>query len=246
MFKDHFSTQPGSYSQYRPRYPAELFAYLAGLSGRREVALDCATGNGQAAVDLAEYFRRVVATDGSVAQLKQAWPHARVSYVANLAEEVALADDSVDLAVAAQAAHWFDFERYYTEMRRVLRPDGVIAVWTYARLHISPDVDAVIDHFYTQIVGPYWPPERRYIDEEYRKLPFPFAELLSPAFEIRVEWTFQELLGYLSTWSAVQRYRSARSADPIEPLRRELARYWNGNETPRPVVFPMYLKVGRP
>ena len=136
-FKDHFSGHASSYARYRPDYPAALFEYLATLTPRHEIALDCATGSGQAAVGLAKHFDCVIATDGSLAQLRSAQAHPHVAYLANLAEQPALRDASVDLAAAAQAAHWFDHERFHPQMRRVLRPDGVLALWTYGLAFVS-------------------------------------------------------------------------------------------------------------
>ncbi len=179
-FKDHFSGHASAYARYRPEYPQELFDYLAMLTPRREVALDCATGNGQAAIGLARHFQCVVATDGSVSQLKNAQSHPHVVYIGNLAEQPALKNGTVDLAAAAQAAHWFDHSRFHDEMRRVLRPDGALALWTYALAFVTPQIDAVVRYFYEDVVGPYWPAERRYVMNEYRDLPFPWREIAAP------------------------------------------------------------------
>lgn len=243
-FKDHFSGHAGSYARYRPDYPRELFEYLATLTPRREVALDCATGSGQAAVGLAKHFDCVVATDGSVAQLRKAQPHAHVAYLANLAEQPALRDGSVDLATAAQAAHWFDHARFHPEMRRVLRPDGVLALWTYGLAFVAAPIDEVVRHFYDEVVGPYWPPERRHVENAYRDLPFPWRELTPPPFQLRLDWDLDDFVGYVGTWSAVQRYTKVSGADPLPVLRAEIAPLWGpGN---RPVVWPLHLKIGRP
>jgi ubiquinone/menaquinone biosynthesis C-methylase UbiE len=176
-FKDHFSAHARAYAKYRPDYPAELFAYLATLPPQTEVALDCATGSGQAALGLAEHFSLVVASDGSISQLQNAGRHPKVAYVANLAEQPALRDHTVDLVVAAQAAHWFDHERFYPEVQRVLRRGGALAVWTYGLASVEPQIDAVVRHFYSDVVGSYWPPERRWVESAYRDLPFPLREI---------------------------------------------------------------------
>lgn len=243
-FKDHFSGHANAYARYRPEYPQELFEYLATLTPRHAVALDCATGSGQAAVGLAPHFDRVIATDGSVAQLRSAAVHPHVTYVGNLAEQPALQDRSIDLAVAAQAAHWFDHTRFHPEMRRVLRPDGALALWTYGLTSIAPPIDAVVSHYYENVVGPYWPPERRHVENAYRDLPFPWREVAGPQFQLRLEWTVDDFVGYVGTWSATQRYTKVSAADPLPALRDQIAPLWGSNS--RPVVWPLHLRVGRP
>jgi SAM-dependent methyltransferase len=244
-FKDHFSGHAADYAKYRPDYPADLYEYLATLSGKRELAVDCATGSGQAAVGLAAHFDCVVGTDGSVEQLHNAQPHERVKYVANLAEQLAFKDESVDLMSAAQAAHWFDHEKFYREVRRVLRPQGVLALWTYGLAQITPEVDRVVAEFYQHRLGPYWPPERRYVESAYRDLPFPMEAIATPAFRLDLNWNLDALVGYLGTWSALQRYKKAKGEDPLPELRRQLLAVWPAETESVPVVWPLHLKVGR-
>jgi SAM-dependent methyltransferase len=245
-FKDHFSGHAGSYARYRPDYPRELFDYLATLTPRHDIALDCATGNGQAAVGLARHFERVIASDGSVAQLRNAQANPHIVYLCNLAEQPALKDHSVDLAVAAQAAHWFDHARFHPEMHRVLRPDGALAIWTYGLAFVSPTVDEIVRHFYDDVVGPYWPPERRHVESAYRDLPFPWREITPPQFQLRLQWDLDTFLGYIGTWSAVQRYTKVSGADPLPALHAEIAPFWNSGEPPRSVIWPLHLRIGRP
>jgi SAM-dependent methyltransferase len=245
-FKDHFSGHAALYAKYRPDYPAELYAYLATLTPRRDVALDCATGSGQAAVGLANYFAAVIGTDGSVAQLLSAQVAPRVAYVGNLAEQPAFRDQSIDLVTAAQAAHWFDHERFYPQVRRVLRPQGALAIWTYGLAVISPQIDAVVSDFYSRVVGEYWPAERRYVEAAYRNLPFPFEEVAAPAMQLELKWDLDALIGYVSTWSAVQRYMKSRGVDPLGELRERLEPAWNSGEKLRSVLWPLHLRVGRP
>lgn len=245
-FKDHFSGHASLYAKYRPDYPAELYSYLATLPPQRECALDCATGSGQAAVGLAQHFSQVIGTDGSVAQLQNAQAHERVRYVANMAEQPAFRDHCIDLVVAAQAAHWFEHERFYGQVRRILRPGGALAIWTCGLASISPQIDAVVRDFYSRGVGDYWPPERRYVESAYRTLPFPMQEIVAPSFELNLQWDLDALMGYLSTWSAVQRYTKARGTDPLPVLRLQLAPHWNPGSELRSVVWPLHLRVGRP
>jgi SAM-dependent methyltransferase len=243
-FKDHFSGHASAYARYRPEYPKELFEYLATLTPRHEVALDCATGNGQAAIGLARHYECVVATDGSVAQLKSAQTHPHIAYLGNLAERPALKNATVDLAAAAQAAHWFDHSRFHTEMRRVLRQDGALALWTYGLAFVTPQIDAVVRYFYEDVVGPHWPPERRHVESAYRDLPFPWREVAVPQFQLRLEWTLDDFIGYVGTWSATQRYTKVSGADPLPALRAEIAPLWDSGS--RTVVWPLHLRVGRP
>jgi len=243
-FKDHFSGHADAYARYRPDYPSELFEYLASLTPGHALALDCATGNGQAARGLAQHFELVVASDGSVAQLRNAHSNPRVHYVANLAERPALRSGCADLVVAAQAAHWFDHERFHPEVKRVLRPQGALALWTYGLAQVAPAIDEEVERFYREVVGEYWPPERRHIEARYRDLPFPWREVQAPTFRLRLQWDLGTFMGYLGTWSAVQRYTRARGESPLPALRSRLAQVWDLPE--RPVTWPLHLRVGRP
>jgi SAM-dependent methyltransferase len=243
-FKDHFSGHASDYARYRPSYPPALFSYLAEICQRRELAWDCATGNGQAARGLAPYFVRVVATDASTEQIARAEPTGGVEYRIATAEASGLPEHSVDLVTVAQALHWFDLSRFYAEVHRVTVPGGVIAVWSYATLAITPEIDLQIDHFYRHTVGEYWPPERRMVEGGYLGMPFPFVPQIAPAFFMEAQWTLDELVGYLGTWSATNRYRTATGADPLPSLRLALTSAWdNPNETKR-VRWPLTLRVG--
>lgn len=244
-FKDHFSTHSAEYARYRPNYPPALFDWLAQLVPERALAWDVGTGSGQAALGLARHFARVVASDAAEAQLRNAVAHPRVVYKVMPAERGDLDDASADLVTVAQALHWFDFDRFYAEVRRVLKPRGAIAAWTYGVNRIAPEIDAIVQRYYVEIVGPYWPPEREYVDKAYRTIPFPFEEIEAPRFEMQQPWTLDDLLGYLGTWSASKRYAEARGEDPIALIREPLARAW-GTSTERTVEWPLYLRAGRP
>lgn len=244
-FKDHFSRQAPDYARYRPNYPTGLFAWLAGISPARSLAWDCGTGSGQAAVGLAEHFERVIATDPSRKQLEHALPHPRVDYRVASAEVSLLDTASIDLVTVAQAIHWFDLEKFYAVARRVLKPDGVIAAWTYTLLDVEAGIDELLADFYRNVVGPYWPPERRMVDDRYRSLPFPFAHIEPPAFEIRTEWSRDDLLGYLGTWSATQAYLKAKGVDPLAEFGRRLAALWPDPELKKTLRWPLHLRVGR-
>ena len=244
-FKDHFSRQAADYSRYRPGYPDELIAYVASLAPSRTLAVDCATGNGQAAVALAAHFDEVLAVDASDAQLAQAQPHPRVRYERALAEALPVADGQVALVAVAQAIHWFDFDRFHAECRRVLMPGGVLAAWTYTVFRAGRDIDEVVDRFYEGTVGPYWPPEREYVQQAYRTIPFPWDEVVPPTFRLQTDWTLEQVLGYFASWSSVQQYRARHDGqDPLPDVERELASVWPAGTTVR-LDWPLYLRVGR-
>jgi SAM-dependent methyltransferase len=244
-FKDHFSANAGGYAIHRPHYPAELFAWLAEHCPRHDAAWDCATGNGQAAQGLAEHFRRVIATDASAEQIAQARPNAGVEYRVAPAEASGLDAASVDLVTVAQAAHWFDLPAFYAEARRVLRPGGAIALWGYERLELEPEVSRVVGHFYHRDLAGFWPPERHHVETAYRELPFPFAEESPGCFAMSARWHLYDLLGYLSTWSAVKNYRQARGQDPIPALGERLAGVWGSPDTRKDIKWPIFLRLGR-
>lgn len=244
-FKDHFSGASDRYAAYRPDYPATLFAWLAGLCAEHVLAWDCATGSGQAATGLAPYFRRVIATDASTEQIAHARGPDTVEFRVATAEASGLPDRSVDLLTVAQAAHWFDRPRFYTEARRVLKPGGVIALWGYGRLQLPDGMDAAFLRFYHETVGPWWPAERALIDDSYRGLDFPFEAIAAPTFFIEVAWTLPRLMGYVSTWSAVKRYRDANSVDPLPALAAALDPLWKDAQATRSLRWPLFLRVGR-
>ncbi len=206
------------------------------------MAWDCATGNGQAAIALAEVFERVIATDASEKQIGNAEPSAGVEYRVAPAEKNGIESNTVDLVTVAQALHWFDLERFYAEARRVSKPGGVLAVWAYKLATVSPEIDAVANHYYSDVVGAYWPTERVLV-EKFEELPFPFPEIAAPEFEMVAEWNVEHLVGYLRTWSATQGFRAANQRDPLEEIEEGLRTAW-GNGVRR-VVWPLTVRVGR-
>lgn len=243
-FKDHFSKQAAEYARFRPQYPRELFALIAEQAPNEQLAVDCATGNGQAAVALAEFFQQVIALDASAAQIASAQPNERVEYRVAPAENTGLTNNSCAALTVAQAVHWFDLEKFYAEARRILLPRGVLAFWAYNELGIDPPVDFIVRRFHDEIVGPFWPPERKLVGEGYRNFPFPFEELAAPAFQIEVSWSLKQLLGYLRTWSATQRFLQANGRDPVALIEEELTAAWGGAEK-RVACWPLTLRIGR-
>jgi SAM-dependent methyltransferase len=243
-FKDHFSGQAEDYAKFRPRYPEELFRYLATIAPGKQLAWDCATGNGQAAVELAELFARVIATDASEKQVAKAEPHRRVDYRIAAAESSGLDAHSCDLVTVAQALHWFDLERFYAEVRRVLKSRGVVAAWAYKLAQIEPAIDAVVNHYYSDVVGAYWPPERGLV-EKFEELAFPFPEIAAPPFEMVAEWNAEHLIGYLHTWSATQGFMAANQRDPLQDVEEDLRSAWGDAGQLRSVAWPLTMRVGR-
>ncbi len=247
-FTDHFAAVADQYAAHRPTYPAELFAWLAAQAPARDLAWDCATGSGQAAVGLAGYFDGVFATDASEAQIVAATPCPKVTYRVAPADASGLPECAVDLVTVAQALHWFELEPFYAEVRRVLRPSGLLAVWTYGVFRVegagTAQIQNLLDRFYHETVGPYWPTERRHVENGYAELPFPFDELAAPDLAMAVDWTLADLAGYLRSWSATSRYRETNGADPVLPLTAALAPLW-GTGCQR-VVWPLSIRVGRP
>jgi len=243
---NHFSGVAQSYARYRPSYPAELFAALARVAPGHRAAWDCATGTGQAATGLATHFARVVATDLSPPLLHAAPRHARVRYVAARAEASPLAGGWADLVTVAQALHWFDRPAFYDEARRVLAPDGVLAVWTYDTVRLEPPgLDEAVRRLYRDRVGQYWPAERALVETGYRSLPFPFAPIAAPRVAMTAQWSLAELLGYLRTWSAVERFRAARGVDPVALAEPEIVAAWPTDRERVAARWPLTVRLGR-
>lgn len=244
-FTDLFSAQAAAYARARPEYPAELYAFLAAASPRRDVAWDCATGNGQAARDLAGHFTRVIATDASAQQIEHATPAPRVTYRVATAEDSGIEAGSIDLVTVAQALHWLDHEQFYTEVRRVTVQGGVLAAWSYGACHAGDDVESLLRDFEHREVGPYWHANRRWVDEGYATIPFPWPEIEAPKFQLRVRWTLRQLGLYLGSWSAVIAYRRDRGEDPVPRLLDRIAHHWGAPDAVRDVEWPLALRVGR-
>ncbi|MBV6633527.1 MAG: class I SAM-dependent methyltransferase [Alphaproteobacteria bacterium] len=245
-FKDHFSTQAATYAAARPRYPDGLFAYLADASPARDAVLDVATGNGQAALSLAKHFRQVTGIDGSQNQIDNATPAENVHYECAKADALPLPDESVDLVTVAQALHWFPLEEFYAEARRVLRPKGLIAAITYNTPRFdSPDINDAVDILYEDILGPYWPPERRHVEAGYTDLPFPFDPITVPDFEMTTQWSLEMLTEYVNSWSATNIYKRETGIDPVPDAMPKIKEVWGSPDRIRLVRFPLSVIAGR-
>jgi SAM-dependent methyltransferase len=244
-FSDHFSNVAARYADFRPHYPADLFDYLATLVPQDSTVWDCACGNGQATSDLAGRFFKVFATDASREQIASAKPHPNVEYRVALAEQSGLPAGSVQLLTVAQALHWFDLTRFYSEARRVLCPGGVIAAWAYGINQVEGEAaNQIVQDFYSNVVGPYWPPERKLVEDGYRGISFPFEEITPPAFRMQAHWNLEQLLGYFSTWSATNRFIKSIGQNPLPPLAAALEKVWTDSASLKTVTWPLTLRVG--
>ena len=246
-FKDLFSSQASAYAAFRPTYPDELYEHLAGLTPAHDLAWDCATGNGQAAVALAKHYKQVMATDASDRQLEYAEKLPNITYRATPAEQSPLKDASADLIAVAQAVHWFKLDEFFAEAQRVLKPGGIIALWGYTRTKVTgvEGIDSIIRHYTNHTLANYWPPEVRILNESYVNIPFPFKELRAPQLRIESEWTLKQLIGYLFSWSATQNYIQATGENPLEKLRELIEPRWGGKDETRPVSFKLHFRIGR-
>lgn len=245
MFKDHFSGHAGGYAAHRPVYPRELIDYLADTCRRRDLTWDCGCGSGQLSIPLTQRFAQVAATDASRSQLAHAAVHPRVHYWCALAESSGLNSGSVDLIVAAQAAHWFDLPAFYDEVRRVARPAGIVALVTYGLQNITPEIDRIVETFYRDVVGAYWPPERLHVEDGYRSLLFPFEELPAPSLHCEAHWGCAAFMGYVGTWSATQAFLKAHGHHAVAQFEAELVQSWGLPGLVRQVRWPLSLRIGR-
>ena len=250
-FRDHFSGHAATYREARPLYPDALFDWLGTQTPKRDLVWDAGCGNGQASIALSARFARVFATDPSATQIENAKPCANVEYRVEPAEACSLAARSADLVTVAQALHWFDFGRFFAEAERVLKPHGVLAAWAYSDCRVTPAIDVLKDRVYVDLTGPFWPPERTFIEAGYRTIPFPFGadapftEIGAPAFVMSVEWDATQFLAYLRSWSATQRYIKANGADPVATVERDLVAAWGDPGTRREVRWDFHVRCGR-
>jgi SAM-dependent methyltransferase len=243
-FKDLFAGRAPDYARFRPTYSPALFAWLAAEAPARDCAVDVGAGSGQASVPLAEHFTRVLALEPSGGQLGNAQPHPRVEYRQAPAEALGLEDACADLLVSGQAFHWFKQEPFFAEVHRVLRPGGLLALWCYGLMAITPALDALVLELYRDRLGPYWESERKLVEEGYSQVHVPFTELPAPPFAMSLRWSFEHLVGYLGTWSSLTRYRELHGTDPLEELFPQLEAAWGGAGE-REVAWPLAVRAFR-
>jgi SAM-dependent methyltransferase len=242
-FKDHFSKQALEYSKYRPKYPAALFEYLSSLTKEHNLAWDCACGNGQASVSIAEYYDHVIATDASTAQIQNAILHPKIEYKVAHAENSGLEPHSADLVTVAAAIHWLDTGKFYPEVRRVLKPKGVVAVWSYTHSNVNEEIDKFIRHFSLVKLKEYWPPEIDKVFNFEEAIDFPFQRIKNPDFPLEIDWHADDYLNYLFTWSGVQNYIKAKNSNPLIKIEGELKKMWGNGK--KKVTWNLSIKIGR-
>ena len=234
MQKDNFSKQAATYSKFRPSYPQEVFDYIFSMVENQETVWDCGTGNGQLAVGLAKEFKQVFATDISQKQLDNATLASNIFYSIGSAENTVFANNSFDLITVAQAVHWFNFDKFYAEVQRLLKPKGILFLIGYATPRFEGGIQEKFQHFYTQTIGAYWDAERRHINSHYATIPFPFEEIQAPKFALHYTWELDTLEGYLNSWSSVQHYINKNKQNPVDAFITEVAPLWTA---PQKVVF---------
>ena len=245
-FNDRFGSVAAHYASSRPTYPATLFDWLAAQCSSRDVAWDCGAGSGQASLELTKYFNHVVATDASDAQIAQATAHPRITYRVAPAENSRIQTQSADIVIVAQALHWFDLNQFYAEATRVLKPDGVIAAWSYGMLIVEGDeVNALVQQFYSDDLGAYWPPERRHVENGYRDFAFPFRRISPPPFSMRTHWNLEQLLGYFRSWSATAQFIKTHGVDPVAIVEQRLRTCWGDADRVREIDWPLAMLAGR-
>ncbi len=245
QFKDHFSKQSDTYVKFRPTYPDEIFSFLASLCPEHNLAWDCATGNGQAANGLTKYFKRIIATDASETQLSNAMQNEKIEYKNALAEDSGIPSVSVDLITVAAAVHWFDHDKFYKEVNRVLKPNGVIAAWTYNNPTVNPAVDAVMEKLHQGVLREYWPKESWLVINRYKDIPFPFERIQTPDFYCTKQMDLEGMEGHYLSWSATQRYIDATGKNPVDEVRKELTQAWGNPSEVKTVTWHLTFLVGR-
>jgi Methyltransferase domain len=242
---DHFSAVSAAYAAFRPRYPRELFEFIASIAPRHARAWDCGAGSGQATMDLAEWFDEVIATDVSAEQIERAPRKPKIAWLVTPAEATPLLAASVDLIAIAQALHWFDHSRFFAEVRRVASPNAAICAWTYSAARMEGPVGDALRRFTFETLADYWPPERRHVDEGYRSIPFPFERLAAPSLSLEERWTLGRLAGYMRSWSSTARFVAMHGEDPVLSFERELETLWPDADEPRPIIWPLTVLAGR-
>lgn len=243
--KDNFSGQSANYLRYRPVYPQELYDFIFSHCSHFDRALDCATGNGQVAKVLCKQFTNVSATDISQTQLTEAYQASNIQYSAQRAEKTNFPDHTFDLITVGQAYHWFDFEAFTKESNRLLKPNGLMAVWTYGLLRLDDTLTPMLDSFYKNVTGPYWDDERKWVDQGYHEMPFYFKEIDTDfSFQIHTQFTIEDFKGYLNTWSGIKHFISQEGYNPVDPFIEEIRPYWQS--TSLKAHYPGFVRIGKP
>jgi hypothetical protein len=241
--KDLFSINANEYSAFRPIYPTAFYDFILKQCRNKFCAWDCGTGNGQVAFELSKHFQKVYATDISHNQIEQAFKQERITYKVESVEKCSFADDSFDFIIAAQSAHWFDLNQFYEQVYRTAASNCIIVLAGYSLIQVDQNEDVIISELYSDILGSYWDPERKYIDDQYRSISFPFTEINAPEFYIELNWSLTHLLGYLKTWSAAGNYEKLHHVNPIDLIAKNLKDTW-GDAPIKKIRFPVFMRLG--
>ena len=245
MSEDCFSKQAEAYSQFRPEYPKEFFDFLLAQVADNEICWDCATGNGQAAKNLSQYFKKIIATDLSAEQVQHAVPDTKISYHIVSAEQAHFEPHSLDLITVAQALHWFNLDIFYSNVKRFLKPNGIIATWGYDFFTISPELDEILDPYGREFLKNYWSEKNWILIGGYKNISFPFSKIESPNFYINVSWDYYQMKGYLESWSATQKFKDKNQSDPFESIRVQVENLWGAKEQKKIISWKLYSLLGR-
>ena len=199
-----FSQASHVYAQARPRYPRDLYNWMLAHTSGRDAVWDCATGSGQAAVDLAPHFARVEATDISAEQVGEGMQQANIHYSIQSAEETSFLDQTFDLVTVAQALHWFDYTMFWPEVLRVAKLNALFCAWGYAWFTCDSEVDTGFVQPFLRLVEPYWAMNNRILWDGFNDedIAFPFKRITPPRLAIQTAWTIAQLIEYMQTWSA--------------------------------------------
>ncbi len=241
--KDLFSSQSKAYAAFRPTYPRELYEFIFAHTKKFERAWDCATGNGQVARDLSTRVTKVYATDISQQQLDEAFCGPNIEYSISKAEQTSFPDKYFDLITVGQALHWINTTAFYNEVNRVGRNGSTLAVWGYSLLTINEALDEHFNNFYFNIVGRYWDAARRLVENKYSGIEFPFSDRLEKEFEIATEWTREQFAGYLTSWSATQKFIKTEGYNPVPDFIQSIEHVWKDSVS-NVVRFPVFVKLG--
>ncbi len=242
--KDNFSEKSAQYARYRPSYPKRFFEYLDSLVSTKQLAWDCGTGNGQVAIELAKSYDMVYATDISKSQIKNVFTSSNIEYSIQAVEQTNFKDSIFDIIVVSQAIHWFNFTKFYNKVNRTAKYKALLCVVGYGNISVSKKIDSIIEYIYKEKLESYWDPERRYVDEAYQSIPFPYKEVITPSFKIEKKWDFEHLIGYLNTWSATKHYNKKTKHNIVNDYKNKLKKEW-GSEKTKKITFPVLLRIGK-
>ena len=238
-----FSDKSDLYARARPSYPEEIFNYLAGLCSETHLAWDCACGNGQAAINLAQQFDSVYASDVSPAQIGNAKKHPRVQYSVGTSEDVRFDDRSMDLICVAQALHWFDYERFWPQVLRLLKPNGIFCAFGYNLPSINTEIDTLIQKYILDVIDPFWAVQNQLLWNDYKDIDFPFTQIRQPEFSMTKAWSLAELFAFLHTFSATRRCMDSKGDSFFNKAYEKVEKSWSNPESKKIVSFELVFYV---